>query len=337
MHKYARRGGVGGGWGIARAGASWNADRGFAMNQNMYDTAARWQLRLESEPLGPDDEAALSAWLAADPRHRLALAEAGIAWHGATQAHPDAGRRAPAARPRRAPWAAWAGGALAAPLMLLALSFAPGWWAVLRSDAHTAVGASRIVQLDDGSRAVLDSDSAIAVDFDAGERGIRVLRGAAWFEVQPDPARPFRVQAGDTTATAVGTAYAVDTRGDAVHVVVGHGVVAVETAGGQPVRVVAGEQLRAGATTPQALDARGTAAAAWRDGLISFEGEPLAAAFERLDRYLPQRVLLLDAARANQSVSAVFPLADAALAVDALARSHALRVRRLPGLIVVGG
>jgi transmembrane sensor len=114
-------------------------------------------------------------------------------------------------------------------------------------------------------------------------------------------------------------------------------VVAVESAGGPPVRVVAGEHLRAGAATPQALEARATAAAAWREGLISFEAEPLAAAFERLDRYLPQRVLLLDVARANEPVSAVFPLADAALAVDALARSHALRVRRLPGLIVVGG
>ena len=307
------------------------------MNQDMYDTAARWQLRLESEPLGPDDEVALSAWLAADPRHRLALAEAGIAWHGATQAHPDASRRAPTTKPRRAPWASWAGGALAAPLMLLALSFAPGWWAVLRSDAHSAVGESRTVQLSDGSRAVLDSDSAIAIDFDAGARGIRVLRGAAWFEVRPDAARPFRVRAGDTIATAVGTAYAVDMRGDAIEVMVSHGVVAVETAGGAPVRVVAGARLRAGAMTPQALDARATAAAAWREGLISFEGEPLAAAFERLDRYLPQRVLLLDAARANAPVSAVFPLADAALAIDALARSHALRVRRLPGLIVVSG
>lgn len=307
------------------------------MNSSIHEIAAQWQLRLEAGPLDAAAEAELAAWLGADLRHRLALAEAGIAWHGAAQAHPDAARMRPSDNPSRRPrWAAWTGGALAAPLLLLALSFAPGWWAVLRSDAHSAVGEVRTVQLDDGSRAVLDSDSAIALDYTAGERGIRVLRGAAWFEVQPDPARPFRVHAGDSTATAVGTAYAVDARGDAVEVVVTHGVVAVAGSGGTPVQVVAGQRLRAG-DLPVALDARAAAATAWRDGLVSFDAEPLGEALARLDRYLPQRVLLLDDARATEPVSAVFPLADAALAVDALARSHELRVRRLPGLIVVGG
>jgi transmembrane sensor len=307
------------------------------MNSSIHEIAAQWQLRLEAGPLDAAAEAELAAWLGADLRHRVALAEAGIAWHGAAQAHPDAARMRPAATPSRRPrWAAWTGGALAAPLLLLALSFAPGWWAVLRSDAHSGVGEVRTVRLDDGSRAVLDSDSAIALDYTAGERGIRVLRGAAWFEVQPDPARPFRVHAGDSTATAVGTAYAVDARGEAIEVVVTHGVVAVAGSGGAPVQVVAGQRLRAG-DLPAAVDARAAAATTWRDGLVSFDGEPLGEAFARLDRYLPQRVLLLDDARAGDPVSAVFPLADAALAVDALARSHDLRVRRLPGLIVVGG
>jgi transmembrane sensor len=310
------------------------------MTETLHDIAARWQLRLEAGPFGPADEAALAAWLAADPRHRIALAEAGMAWHGSVQAHPDAAARAPVAARRsgvRPAVRGWLAGTAAAPLLLLAITFAPGWWAQLRSDAHSAVGEVLTVVLDDGSRALLDSDSAIAIEYSAGERGIRVLRGAAWFDVQPDPARPFRVRAGDATATAVGTAYAVDTRDAPIEVVVNHGVVAVEAAGGAAVRVVAGERLRAGDPQPQALDARATAAAAWREGLISFEREPLPAAFARLDRYLPQRVVLLDEAHAADPVSAVFPLADAALALDALARSHELRVRRLPGLILVGG
>jgi transmembrane sensor len=306
----------------------------------MYDTAARWQLRLESGPLGPDEDAALAAWLAADPRHRIALAEAGIAWHGSVQAHPDARPDATAirgsARAARGGWRGWLAGAAAAPLLLVAFAFAPAWFAALRADAHTAVGAQQLVALPDGSRAVLDSDSAIAFDFDGGVREVTLLRGAAWFEVAPDAARPFRVAAGDTTATAIGTAYAVDRRGDGVDVVVTHGIVEVALRGVAPVRVVAGERSLDGAAA-QALDPRGSAAAAWREGLLSFEAEPLADALSRLDRYVPQRVLMLDDARAAEPVSAVFPLADAALAVDALARSHGLRVRRLPGLLLVGG
>jgi transmembrane sensor len=311
-----------------------------AVNETLHDTAARWQLRLESGPLGPAEDAALSAWLAADPRHRIALAEAGIAWHGSVQAHPDARPSATpvrdATRAPRGAWRGWLAGAAAAPLLLAAFAFAPAWFAALRADAHTAVGAQQAVALPDGSRAVLDSDSAIAFDFDAGARAVTLLRGAAWFEVARDPARPFRVAAGDTTATAIGTAYAVDRRGAAVDVVVIHGVVEVATPGAAPARVAAGERSLGGAPA-QALDARAAAAAAWRDGLLSFESEPLADALARLDRYLPQRVVLLDDAPASAPVSAVFPVADAALAVDALARSHGLRVRRLPGLLLVGG
>lgn len=305
----------------------------------MYDTAARWQLRLEAGPLGPEEDAALSAWLAADPRHRIALAEAGIAWYGSAQAHPDAAPAATsvrhAARAPRGGWRGWLAGAAVAPLLLIAVAFAPAWWTSLRADAHTAVGVQRAVALPDGSRAVLDSDSAIAFDLDGGAREVTLLRGAAWFEVARDPARPFRVSAGDTTATAIGTAYVVDRRGDAVDVVVTHGVVEVVAAGAEPARVGAGEHRR-GTAPVQPLDARGAAAVAWREGLLSFEAEPLADALARLDRYLPQRVVLLDHTRAAEPVSAVFPLADAALAVDALARSHGLRVRRLPGLLLVG-
>jgi transmembrane sensor len=301
-------------------------------------------LRLESGPLGADEEAALSTWLAADDQHPIALAEAGIAWHGSANAHPDAaGTRSGATLRRAAPVSrrqGWIAGALAAPLLLLALSFAPGWWATLRADARTAVGEVREFTLDDGSRAVLDSDSAIAIDYSAGARSIRVLRGAAWFEVRPDAARPFRVSAAGITATAIGTAYAVDSTQAAIDVAVTHGVVEVEAAQGGPLaRLAAGMRLRTdgAAAQPQPMDSQAQAALAWREQVLSFEQERLDHALDRLDRYLPQRVLLLDESSAGQAVSAVFPLSDANLAVDALARSHGLRVRRLPGLIIVGG
>ncbi len=313
------------------------------MNTSAHQSAAEWQLRLATGPLKPAEESALSLWLAHDPQHPIALAEAGIAWYGSANAHPDAaaagsaaaqGRVAPVSR-----WRGWAAGAVAAPMLLLALTFAPGWWATLRADARTAVGEVREFTLEDGSRAVLDSDSAIAIDFQADSRGIRVLRGAAWFEVRPDTARPFRVTAAGITATAVGTAYAVDASDATVDVVVTHGVVEVDAAQGVPLaRVAAGMRLRidGAAVQPQPMDAQAQAALAWRDQVLSFEHERLDHALARLDRYLPQRVLLLDDRHAGQPVSAVFPLADANLAVDAIARSHGLRVRRLPGLIVVG-
>jgi transmembrane sensor len=311
------------------------------MNASVFETAAQWQLRLANGPLGPQDERALATWLDSDPGHRLALAEAGIAWYGSAHAHPDAGQRPQRAAVRQGTrLAAWLSGAAAAPMLLVALAFAPGWWASLRADARTAVGEVREFTLEDGSRAVLDSDSAIAIDYGADVRAIRVLRGAAWFEVKPDASKPFRVTAGEVTATAVGTAYAVDASGETIDVVVTHGVVSVDAAPGKTLaRLTAGQHLRVtpGTALPQPVDARAAAEFAWRDGVLSFQGERLDHALARLGRYLPQRVLLLDVDAAATEVTAVFPLADATLAVDALARSQGLRVRRLPGLILVGG
>jgi transmembrane sensor len=310
----------------------------------MHDTAIQWQLKLDAGPLDAADEQALSEWLARDPAHRVALAEVGIAFYGAVQAHPDAtargARRADAPRRGVGRFVAWTAGAAAVPLMAFALAVAPAWWAALRADAYTADGEIRTVALPDGSRAVLDADSALAWEFDAGERRLRVLRGAAWFEVRPDASRPFRVAAGDLTATAVGTAYAVDARDAAVEVSVTHGVVQVDAPGDPDgARLQAGERTRddGGALAVDTIDDRHAAAGAWREGLLSFRGEPLSAALERLGRYVPQRIVLLGDAKSATPVDAVFPVSDAALAVEALARSHGLRVRHLPGLIVLGG
>jgi transmembrane sensor len=215
--------------------------------------------------------------------------------------------------------------------------FAPTWWAALRADHMTSVGETRSVALDDGSRLVLDSDSAVAVDFDAGARQLRVLRGAAWFDVQPDPARPFRVEADGVTATALGTAYAVDIRSGVTDVAVNHGVVEVARAGSVVAKLLAGQRIRMEGPAPavESSDAQTEARYAFRDGLLAFDGERLDAALSRIDRYLDQRVILLNGTDAGAPVTAVFPIGDAELALEALARSHHLRVRRWPGLILI--
>ena len=308
------------------------------MNSFIHDIASQWQIKLAAGPLSNAADAELEQWLAHDPLHRLALAEAGIAWHGTVLAHPDAGvvTRPPASRSRT--WPAWLAGAAAAPALVFLLAMLPGWWTMLRADQYTGIGEVRVVALDDGSAVTLDSDSAISVDYSSKAREIRVLRGAAWFEVQADPARPFRVHADGVDATALGTAYAVDVRDAAVVVAVDHGVVAVTRSNGASLATLhAGQYIQvAGADpAPRTSNEKTSAAYAFRNRLLAFDVEPLESALARLDRYLPQRVVLLDQSKAALQVTAVFPVSDAALALDALARSHGLRVRHWPGLLLL--
>lgn len=301
---------------------------------DLHDIAAEWQLRLAAGELDAAAEAELERWLARDPRHRLALADAGAAWFGAANAAFAPPRRPAARAARAARWLAWAGGAAAAPLLVVLFFAAPAWWAAWRSDAHTAAGETRTIALADGSEVTLDSDSAIAVDYSDARRALRVLRGAAFFTVQPDAARPFVVTAGDLTASAIGTAYAVEHTGAGVVVAVEQGTVAVGRDGdARYATLTAGQALRV------ARDRAEPAAAddhlAFHRGVLAFEATPLAAAFERIDRHLQGRVLLLDDAAGAQPITAVFPLADAELALDALTSTHGLTVLRLPGLYVV--
>ena len=73
----------------------------------------------------------------------------------------------------------------------------------------TATGEIRSFRLDDGSVVALDTNSLVLVDFDAGRRNLRLLRGRARFTVAHER-RPFAVHAGRGTVTARGTIFDVD-------------------------------------------------------------------------------------------------------------------------------
>ncbi|WP_406624390.1 sigma-70 family RNA polymerase sigma factor [Acidovorax sp. SDU_ACID1] len=64
--------------------------------------------------------------------------------------------------------------------------------------------------LPDGSLLALDADSRAEVAFDARRRAVRLLQGAAFFEVCAEAARPFVVDAGGVTVTVLGTRFGVE-------------------------------------------------------------------------------------------------------------------------------
>ncbi|MGE0716909.1 MAG: FecR domain-containing protein, partial [Alphaproteobacteria bacterium] len=183
----------------------------------IFEEAVIRQARLREPDATDDDRAAHARWIAADPLHALADAEARALWIAAAvpaarvaaapRSTPQP-RAAPSRRPVRRPVLARL--ALAASL-LLAVAAGVAWGPVafdrLRADHATAVGERRLVTLADGSRVWLNSDTALVVAMTAGERRVRLLRGEAFFEVAADPARPFVAATGAGSARDVGTAY----------------------------------------------------------------------------------------------------------------------------------
>ena len=101
------------------------------------------------------------------------------------------------------------------------LLYAPALELWIKADQWTGVSPQTIT-LADGSRAILDGDSAISIHYSETGRDIALLRGNALFEVRHDAARPFRVTAQDGMVEDVGTVFDVQKNTDHVRVTVSH-------------------------------------------------------------------------------------------------------------------
>ena len=299
------------------------------------ELAGEWQARLHDAPADAALRTAFDQWLARDLRNRLAYADVCAAAFALEQADAALPVAVPLRPERRARPARAIGFGLAA--SLLALAFA--WQGMrpldaLRSDLRTAEGEVAEFPLPDGSRAWLAGDSAIALHFEGERRDLEVIRGSAMFDVVKDPSRPFVVHAAGTTATAVGTRYAVSRQGREVRVEVEEGIVAVADGAAGPLRVGAGQQVQRGVQgLPAQASPLAAGALAWRRGLLVLEDEPLGDALARLDAYIPGRVLLVG--RSDARISAAIALADAPAALEAIAAREGLQVEAIPGVVMV--
>ncbi|KAF1048781.1 sigma-70 family RNA polymerase sigma factor [Xylophilus sp.] len=181
------------------------------------------------------------------------------------------------------------------------------WWrlhiAQWQAAVVSAVGRQRMQTLPDGTHLTLDAASAADIAYYAARRHVRLQRGAAFFEVAHDAARPFVVDAGAVRVTVLGTRFSVDLQdaGGAVEVGVESGRVRVEPAadGGswQPLLLAAGDVVRlAPGEPPRAVPRAAQGVAAWRDGWLGFRDAPLGEVAARLRRYTDTGIAVSDAA-----------------------------------------
>ena len=284
-------------------------------------TAAVW-LSLRDRGLTKAETAECMRWLQQDARHAEIFNELDATWREFDRAKvirppdgetPDANLLAPRARPSRRRRFLAAALATAAALALT-------WVGVKqlnpRPTLETAIGAFQKMDLPDGSIVQLNTDSAINVVFSPAERRVTLLRGEAHFDVTKNPARPFIVSAGSVAVRAVGTAFNVRLRPQAVEVLVTEGRVAVNdvvkgtsllgenAAGGDGVLHVHERAVIALASVgPTAAPATLVAelppteierTLAWQERRLEFDGTPLAEAVEEFNRYNGHKLVITD-------------------------------------------
>lgn len=305
------------------------------------EQALDWLLRLQQAPHDMPLREQFEQWLAEDANNAEAYRKAQALWQLSGQLPSSTTAQWPATaevvtlpvkRKTTRRW--WVGAAVAACLML---AVAPSLSLRLEADYRTAQGETRDITLADGSVVQLDSDTAIRVDYTATQRGVRLLAGQAFFKVVPDKAKPFQVRADEVRVTVTGTAFNVELRPTRVGVDVQQGSVRVEdSAKVLAAALTAGQRLRYVDHQTQLSAFVPSQAAAWRQGQLIADDQPVAEVVQALADYLPGKVLLRDDALGARRVTGVYDLRKPEAALRAVVRPHGGEVRSYgPWLLVL--
>ncbi len=238
------------------------------------------------------------------------------------------------------------------------------WWHYRPTVYRTGVGERRIVRLSDGSLITMDARTEVTVRYTADARTLALLRGQARFDDVRDPRRPFAVIADGHKVVATGTSFDVNVMGPRLMVTLlkGHVVILPQsarvrsamfsaTAGAPRMAAVAvtgippdwsrivldpGEQLIMASGAPpriRRVDVRHVTA--WERGEIVFKNERLAGVVDRINRYLPEPIVVGDARAARLRISGVFREDDADGFVSTVVDYLPLRAQRSPDGSVV--
>ncbi|MEM7706892.1 MAG: FecR domain-containing protein [Pseudomonadota bacterium] len=323
--------------------------------------AASWLAQLDQGELSNADRLALAEWVNRSPRHAEELRLLAQLWSDVdgclddlllTAEKPSLWRvlrHGFVIRPLQLASAAAAGVALLAlgsALWLGQVSLDPA--AVPPAVHQTLRGESRSLTLSDGSRVLLNTDSVAEIRETATARIVRLIRGEAIFEVEPDPQRPFQVVAGDGLVEAVGTRFVVRVLENKINLLVTSGRVKLAAFDALPLAprgdgpisldnrptelVDAGHRARLDrrqATVEPVAQKIMDRQTAWRDGRLIFEGEPLEYVVSEIGRYTETRIVISDADLRETPMGGVFQTGEVEALLTALESSMNIEVDRI--------
>jgi transmembrane sensor len=238
----------------------------------------------------------------------------------------------------------WAGVALAAVLLTTGVI-------AVHPDSHdgfeaytTRTGETRSVALGDGSQVHLNTRTRLEWAAGSSERRAVLREGEAFFEVKPDPQRPFRVELAGSEIQVLGTSFDVYRKADGrVSVTVLDGKVRVEGQNGprgigwerelfknQHIEYGAAGLTQDTCTSPRAPDA-----VEWREGKVEFDGVPLPQVVEELKRYTDRRIENRDHRLNEVQFLGALSTRDVAGALARLAKLAPVRVTEQDGALIL--
>ncbi|RCL24455.1 glycerol-3-phosphate ABC transporter substrate-binding protein [Pseudomonas sp. AFG_SD02_1510_Pfu_092] len=298
------------------------------------DEALDWLVRLQCADA--EDTRAFAAWLDAAPENAAAYVEAEALWNGAPlqqaalQMHQQQRRSW-----RRRLGSHWKPLATAALLLVGLITF--GNLPVrLQADHLTLVGERQRLQLEDGAKVLLNTNSAFASDRRDGREVARLLQGEAYFQVPGGAQLPLEVQAGPLRAQVRDTDFAVRYLDGEAQVRVQRGDVDLQGAREQRIRLSAGDSISVG---PQGFGQRQRPDMhkdlAWVDGRLVFENCPLSQVLAEVQRYYPGWIINRNARLDGMAVTGNYRLDQPLQTLRALAHITSAQLHEYPALVIL--
>jgi transmembrane sensor len=319
----------------------------FQTEEQIYEEASLWVTRLD-RGLSEAETQALRRWLELNPRNKECLLEMADLWDRMDslsvlselfdppvpyQQESQQQESQPSSQKTRGMGrTVWA---VAASVLALVFAFnllvpATPWLAPTPTEQsrqantetsntlyETGIGVHSTVNLPDGTRMLLNTNTRVSVTYSDNERLLVLKKGELHVEVAHDKSRPLRVQVGGKVVEAVGTAFNVYLRDEQnFDVIVTEGRVQVKPlaektsvavdeknqTGVVPRETVQelgrGEKLSVRASQPAAVESIAAAVIndrlSWRDGNLVFRGETLQVALSELGRYTSDSFKVID-------------------------------------------
>ncbi|NKN37299.1 DUF4880 domain-containing protein [Agrobacterium sp. a22-2] len=329
-----------------------NEEQQFVHPDPAMDAALNWLFTLQDSPDDANLRARLDDWLRADPSHSQAFELAVGTWElpemdmvaneiAARSEHAIALREAVVLRhpgPRRRLWPRIATAAAAAVLLAIGIQQYPAVMLRWRADYATPTGPHEEVSLPDGSRMILNTASAVSVNFQGAKRSVTLLRGEAYFDVVHDAARPFTVAASFSEVEVKGTAFSVrtDNAEDTVVLERGHIDVSLLQNRKDVASLEPGESITASSNNLSIVRKSDTSTSlAWLQGRLVFTDQPFGQVLDEVERYYGQSILVANARLSSMRVNGSYRLDNPERVIHSLATAAGATVTRLPGGIII--
>ncbi len=304
-------------------------------SSSLHERAIFWVTRLNSGDCTDQERQDFEAWLAQSEAHRAAHHEVAAFWAGLSQIEPHAVPQLAAARAylrdARQSRRVFSEKRLAGVLsFVLLMGFSPLLWSWLTTDIYrTARGESASIELSDGSRIELNTDTELSVQYTGSTRCVKLERGEALFAVVHNEEKPFEVIAAGGRIQDIGTRFNVYQQADHVSVTVLEGEVSVASKQSSTAQnLIPGQQISYDSTGQTSAISRTDtdAVTAWQKGQLVFKGQPLSEVLDQLGRYHDASLQVHDLRLQALKVSGVFPTNNLNLALNTIAGALPIKV-----------